>query len=49
MAIIFPVTLLPNDRYPEIATRMYTQQAEPMLAPMTVVVLDHKSELKDQL
>jgi hypothetical protein len=39
MPTILPATLLPNERYPVIATKMYTEQAEPMLAPMTVVVL----------
>jgi hypothetical protein len=40
MPTILPATLLPKERYPVIATKMYVQQAEPILAPMTEVVLD---------
>jgi len=40
MPTMLPATLLPKERYPVIATKMYIEQAEPILAPMTEVVLD---------
>lgn len=43
MPTILPATLLPKERYPVIATRMYIKQAEPMLAPITEVVLVYHS------
>ncbi len=52
---IFPATLLPNDRYPVIATRTYIPPAEPMLAPMTLEVLikivskEHKNVTPNQI
>jgi hypothetical protein len=36
---IFPKTLFPKDKYPVIATRTYMDAAEPILAPITLVVL----------
>jgi hypothetical protein len=36
---ILPATLLPKERYPVIATRMYIKHAEPMLVAITEVVL----------
>jgi hypothetical protein len=36
---ILPATLLPNERYPVIATRMYMKHAELMLVAITEVVL----------
>jgi hypothetical protein len=37
---MFPATLFPNDRYPVIATKTYMKQADPILAPITPVVLN---------
>jgi hypothetical protein len=39
MATMLPATLLPKERYPVMATRIYVKHAEPMLAPITEVVL----------
>jgi len=36
---MLPLTLLPKDRYPVIATNIYIDAAEPMLNPITPVVL----------
>jgi hypothetical protein len=36
---MLPLTLLPKDKYPVIATRTYTDAADPMLAAITLVVL----------
>ena len=39
MPTILPATLLPKERYPVIATRIYMKHAEPILVPITEVVL----------